>query len=158
RAGTPRRYWAGFAVVMGVTFLAVAGWSPLVRAVYSPPDPTLGMDPERQLLLMRSDPAGFLLVLWRTALRAGIHVGASLGRLGWRDPPLPAGVRVAEAALLVAVCAAEFGPWSGVTARQALVAAGVALLVALTVLVVMHIIWDVVGSTYVEVQGRHFIP
>jgi tetratricopeptide (TPR) repeat protein len=143
---------------MGVTFLAVAGWSPLVRAVYSPPDPALGMDPERQVLLMRSDPAGFLLVLWRTALRAGTHVGEYLGTLGWLDTPLPAGVLVAEAALLLAVCAAEFGPWSGVTARQALLAAGVALLVALTVLVVMHIIWDVVGSTYVEVQGRHFIP
>ncbi len=158
KLGGARRYAAALALVTGAALLAVAGWSLVVREIYSPPDARYGMDPAEQWRLMRQDPAGFLRVLLGTAQRAPVYGQEYLGWLGSLDTQLPVWLYLAEAALLVAVCAAEFGPCSGVTVRQALVAAGVVSLVTSSILVIIHLTWDTVGAPYVVVQGRYFIP
>jgi uncharacterized membrane protein len=152
------RYWIGFAVVMGATFLAVVAWALVVRDIYSPADPRFGMNPREQFRLMCSDPVEFLFVLFRTLQFVPLYWEEYLGYLGLVDLRLGVGVSVGEFALLIVVCARGFGPDSGITRRQALLAGGVALLVALTVLVVVHITWDRVGSSDISVQGRYFIP
>jgi Tfp pilus assembly protein PilF len=158
KLGGARRYAGGLVLVTGAALVAVGGWSFVVRDIYSPPDARYGMDPAEQWRLMRQDPAGFLRILLVTAKRARLYGQEYLGSLGYLDTQLPGWLYLAEAVLLVAVCAAEFGPWSGVTARQALVAVGVVSLVTLSVLVIIHLTWDPVGSPYVVVQGRYFIP
>jgi tetratricopeptide (TPR) repeat protein len=158
KLGGRGRYWAGLGLVLFVTALAVAGWAWVVRGIYSPPDLRFNVNPPEQLRLLCADPAEFLSVLLRTARRAPETGRGYLGWLGWLDTRMPDWVYLAEAALLVAVCVAEYGPGSGVTVRQALVAAGVAALAALVLLVIVRLTFHPVGAPYLSVQGRYFIP
>jgi hypothetical protein len=158
KLGGARRYGGGLAFVMAATLLAVSGWSLVVLNIYSPPDARYGMNPAEQWRLMRQDPLGFAGVLLKTAGSAPHYGEEYLGRLGWAETRLPNWVYLGEAALLLSVCAAGFGPRSGVTIRQALVAAGLALLMAVTILTIMHVTWDRVGADTVSLHGRYYIP
>ncbi len=158
RLGSRRRYWGGLALVMGATFLAVAAWAMVVRGIYSPSDTNKGIDPASQLRLMLMDPIEFVRVLWRTTAWAGMIAEQFVAWLGQLDTRLPRWIAPVEYVLLAVVCAREFGPRSGLSAREALVAAGVVVLVSLTLLVVVHATWDPVGGPLVAVQGRYFLP
>jgi uncharacterized membrane protein/tetratricopeptide (TPR) repeat protein len=158
KLGTRRSYLAAFALVLGVTFLAVAAWGSIVARIWSPADPTMGIDPGRQFAYLRANPVEFVRVLGRTAQGAVTFVQQYLGSPGWGELRLPTPAYVVELALLVALCLSDFGPGSGVTPRQAGVAAGVALAVCLTILVVMHLTWDAVGAEAISLHGRYFIP
>ncbi len=158
KLGGTRRYGGGLALVMAATLLAMFGWSLVVLHIYSPPDARYGMDPAAQWRLMRQDPLAFGGILLKTAKSAPHYGEEYLGRLGWAETRLPTWVYFGEAALLLVVCAAGFGPGSGVTVRQALVAAGLALLMAVTILTIMHVTWDRVGADTISLHGRYFIP
>jgi uncharacterized membrane protein/tetratricopeptide (TPR) repeat protein len=158
KSGGLFRHGAGLAAVMGATLLAVGGWGLVVREIYSPADPQFGMNPAEQFRLMCRQPGEFLLVVVRTLGYTPLFAEEFVGWLGFADIPMAGWVYVVALTFLVAVCAAEFGPGSGVTGRQALVAAGVTALVAFTVLVIMHLTWDAVGAPVVSLQGRYFIP
>jgi uncharacterized membrane protein/tetratricopeptide (TPR) repeat protein len=157
-AGSRLRYWGGLAVVMTATLLAVGSWGLVVRGIYSPADPKFGMDPAEQFRLMRQDPKEFLFVILRTARDSKLYVEEFIGWLGFADIRLPEWAYILGLAVLAGVFAAEFGSRSGVKGRQVLVAGGVAALVSLTVLVIMHLTWDPVGAKSVGLQGRYFIP
>jgi uncharacterized membrane protein/cytochrome c-type biogenesis protein CcmH/NrfG len=166
RMGTPRRYVAGFAVVLGATLLAVLTWSLVVRQIWSPADPKMGMDPGQQLRLMGSRPGEFAKVLLQTAKNGrpngtevlGPRVEEYLGKLGWAELRLTNWVYVPQLILLVVACVRDFGPRSGLKNWQALVAGGVALLVALTIAVIMHLTWDKLGAEAIALHGRYFMP
>jgi uncharacterized membrane protein/Tfp pilus assembly protein PilF len=155
KMGNWRRYVIGFAVVVGATFTALGSWALVVRSIYSPADPDFGMDPAQQIQLMRSDPLEFLRTIVRTGVYARHYAEEYFGWLGLIDLRLPTWVYIAEIALLVA---AFVGSTTRPTRRQALVAAAVAVLVSFTVLVVIHITWDAVGSDSIYIRGRYFIP
>jgi uncharacterized membrane protein len=152
------RYLTGFAVVMGATLLAVAAWGLVVRQIWSPADAKMGMNPDQQIRLMSSDPLEFVSVLYRTVKTGLPRVEEFVGKLGWAELRLTNWIYVPELILLTAICAWDFGPRAGLANRQVLVAAGVVLLVALTILVVMHITWDKVGAAVISLHGRYFIP
>jgi uncharacterized membrane protein len=158
KLGSPLRYYGGLALVVGATLLPVGSWSTVVRKIYSPTEPGLGMNPEQQFRLILADPVEFLFVLLRTTTFTRLYAEEFVGRLGFLDLRLPSWVYMVELSLLPILFATELGPRSGVKARQALVAAGVALVVTLTVLVVIHLTWDRVGARDVSLQGRYFIP
>jgi uncharacterized membrane protein len=156
--GGRRRWWVGFALFLGATLLAVCGWALVVRTIYSPADPRQGMDPSGQIVHMRSDPVEFLHTLGRTATNWQLFAEEFVGYLGLLDTPLPSWLHFAEFGLLIAVFLADYDPRAALTARQAALAALVALTVAFTVLVVIHITWDKLGARNIAVQGRYFIP
>jgi uncharacterized membrane protein/tetratricopeptide (TPR) repeat protein len=158
KANSRRGYWAGFAVVIGTTLLAVFAWGLVVRRIWSPADPSMGLDPGEQFRRMTSDPVDFARVLVRTAGNALVHVQEYVGLLGWAEVRLPTFVYGSECAVLALICLKEFGRGSGLSARQALVAAGVAGLVVLTIAVVIHLTWDKLGVRYIALHGRYFIP
>jgi tetratricopeptide (TPR) repeat protein len=158
RAASRRGYWAGFAVVMGSTFLAVLAWGLVVRRIWSPADPTMGLDPGEQLRRMIVDPVEFLRVLGRTAGNVRVHGREYVGQLGWAEVGLPTWVYVSEVVALTLICVKEFGRGSGLSAAQALVAAGVSALVVLTIAMVIHLTWDTPGVPYIALHGRYFIP
>jgi uncharacterized membrane protein len=158
RLGSRRRYLASLAAVMAATFLAVAAWSLVVRHIWSPADPAMGMDPGEQFRGMLAHPVAFLRVLVATASYAPDCIEEYVGLLGWAEVHLPVAVCVTEVGLLILVCACEFGPRSGATAKQAFIAAAVAALVALTVAIVIHLTWDKVGAAAISWHGRYFIP
>jgi tetratricopeptide (TPR) repeat protein len=158
RMGTWRRYVAGFASVCGVTLLCVMAWGLVMRSTYSPPDPAMDIDAAERLRSILRDPIGFFGVLLRTAGRWQFILEQYLGFLGVFDARLPRWLWLSELAVLTLVCARDFGPASGVTVRQALVAAGVAVAVCFTVLVVVYATWDRPGAPWIAVQGRYFIP
>jgi uncharacterized membrane protein len=158
KLGTRQRYLRGFVVVMGATVLAVAAWGLVVRQIWSPADAKMGMNPEQQFRLMASNPLEFVSVLYRTA-RAGVpRLEEYVGKLGWAELRLTDWVYLPELILLAAVSVRDFGPRAGLTNRHALVAAGVVLLVSLTIAVVMHLTWDKVGAAAIALHGRYFIP
>jgi hypothetical protein len=59
---------------------------------------------------------------------------------------------------IVTVSVGDFGSRVRISTRQALLGAGIALLVGFTVLLIIHLTWDAVGSPYIDLQGRYFIP
>jgi uncharacterized membrane protein len=156
--GGVSRYLTRGAVVIGACLLAVAGWSYVVRGIYSPADPNVGMNPAEQLRMMRQDPLEFLHTLARTAPWMPLYAEEFVGRLGLIDIRLPGWVYTLELALLLTVAISEFGVRPGLLARQVVVAAGVLCTVLLTVLTVMHLTWDKVGAKNISLQGRYFIP
>jgi uncharacterized membrane protein len=157
KAGSVRQYLVGLVTVMASTMLAVAAWGLVVRRIWSPADPAMGMDPGEQLRGMLAHPFEFVRVLLTTSYYAGDRVEEYIGLLGWTDVRLPTGVYIGEIALLCLVCIREFGPNAGASTRQVLVAGGVALLVVLTVAVVIHLTWDKVGAAAISWHGRYFI-
>jgi uncharacterized membrane protein/Tfp pilus assembly protein PilF len=158
KLGGARRYWMGLALIQGMTFLAVAGWALVVRRIYSPADASFGMNPEEQIRGMAADPLGFARAIWETILHFQLYGEEYLGWLGLADLRLPVAVYFVEIALILLVFLGSFDETRPLTNRQALVAAGVAALVSLTVLVVIHITWDAVGAKSIGLQGRYFIP
>jgi Tfp pilus assembly protein PilF len=158
KVGGRRRYLMGFVLVLGATFAAVGSWAFVVRAIYSPADLEYGMNPEQQIRLMRSHPLEFLAAIARTATYAPMYAEEYIGWLGLIDLRLPIPVYIAEIALLIAVFIGSYHSAARLTVRQTIVAVGVVLLVVLTVLVVIHITWDAVGSESIYIRGRYFIP
>jgi uncharacterized membrane protein len=158
KMGGWRRYVTGFAIVLGATFAALGSWAFVVRAIYSPADLSFGMNPQKQIELMRSDPVEFLRVIARTGIYTREYAQEYIGWLGLIDLRLPVPLYIAEIALLTAVFLATYDPAAPVTTRQALIAAGVAGLVTLTLMVIIHITWDEVGSQSIYLRGRYFIP
>jgi uncharacterized membrane protein len=156
--GGRRRWWAGFLLFAGATFLAVAGWALVVRNTYSPPDLSQGMDPAGQVRLMCSSPGGFLLVLGRTAANWQLFAEEYVGYLGLLDTRLPPWLHVLEFALLLVVFLGDYDPRSALSVRQAWLAAAVALAVGLAVLAIIHVTWDKLGALSIAAQGRYFIP
>jgi uncharacterized membrane protein len=156
--GSSRRYWLCFAIVQAATVGAVLVWAAVVRDIYSPSDLSYGMNPRAQIRLMLADPLEALLVLLRTTRYAEFYGEEYLGWLGRVGLRMPTLVYLIEVGLLAVVFIGTYDSEKGPTTRQALVAAGVAFLVTLTVLVVIHITWDAVGSSSVALQGRYFIP
>jgi uncharacterized membrane protein len=152
------RYLAGFALVNGATFLAAAGWSLVVRDIYSPADMRFGMNPREQINLMFSEPSTFFLAVVETAKHAEFLCEEYLGWLGLVDLRLPLALYIVEFAFLAAVFLGDKETRVSLSLGQACVAAAVASLVSLTVLVVIHITWDAVGAKAISIQGRYFIP
>jgi uncharacterized membrane protein len=153
-----RRYVTGAAIVLGATFAALGSWAFVVRAIYSPADLSFGMNPEQQIALMRADPLEFLRTIARTAVYTPEYAQEYIGWLGLIDLRLPVPLYIAEIALLVGVFLASYDPAAQLTTRQALIAAGVTVLVTLTLVVIIHITWDAVGSESIFLRGRYFIP
>jgi uncharacterized membrane protein/Tfp pilus assembly protein PilF len=158
KLGSRRRYWLGFAAVVLATAAPIFAWSSLVRGVYSKPDLRFGMDAPEQLRRMMSLHPEFGRQLLATAGRARIYGEEYLGFLGWLDTRMPNWFYFAELALLLIACLSDPGARSRMTGRQALLAAGIALLVCGTVLLIVHVMWDRVGTPYIVAQGRYFIP
>ncbi len=158
KLGSPRRYLAGLALVMGATLLAVAGWAFVVRGIYSSPDLSFDINPAQRLREIYATPAHFLGVLGRSALHAPTYAKEYLGYLGWIDTELPLSIYLGELALLLVVFLSDFGARCGLSTRQAAIAAGVAALVTLAVTVIIHVTWDIPQAPYVAMQGRLFIP
>jgi uncharacterized membrane protein/tetratricopeptide (TPR) repeat protein len=158
KAITRRGYWTGFVAVMGATLLAVLVWGLVVRQIWSPADPGMGLDPGEQFRRLVSNPVEFARVLLRTAADVQLHLEEYVGMLGWAEVRLPTWVYVVEVTALALLCVKEFGRGSGLSTRQALVAAAVAGLVALTIAVVIHLTWDRLGVSFIALHGRYFIP
>ncbi len=158
RLGTKWRYWAGFAAVNGATFLTVLGWSLVVRDIYSPADARFGMNPREQIDLMLAEPWKFLLAIRNTATFSEFLGEQYLGWLGLIEIRLPVAVYILQVILLCVAFVAGDDSRSGPTLSQALLAIAVALAVTLTLLVVIHVTWDRVGSEVINLYGRYFIP
>ena len=152
------RYWTGFGVVMSATFMAVACWSLVVREIYSPADLRFGINPREQLRLMASNPGEFVLAIFRTLGFLPHYVEGYLGNLGMLDLRLGIVAEVCQLLLLMVICFVEFGPTAGITLGQAWVAGAVALAVTLSIMVIVHLTWDDLGSRDISIQGRYFIP
>jgi uncharacterized membrane protein len=157
RLGTPGRYCRSLAAVMGATLLAAVAWGRAVRATWSPPDPTRGVDPAQQLTGMLADPLETLYMFGRTVTWWALYAQEFVGRLGWLDVVFPVWVYAAALLFLTFVCIAEFGPKSGLSAWQRGVAASVAALVYLTVVVAIYVACDPVKAPFPRLQGRYFI-
>jgi uncharacterized membrane protein len=156
--GGRRRWWVGFGIFLGATFLAVCGWALVVRSIYSPSDPREKMDPAAQILDMRTHPLEFVYTVGRTAALWRMFAEEYVGWLGTLDVRLPVWLHCAEYAFLIVVFLADYDPRKALTVSQALLAAAVALVVAFTLLVIIHITWDRPGNPQVGLQGRYFIP
>src|SRR5262249_7358740 len=81
---------AAFAAATSGAGVAAAGaWSLAIRAIYPPFHSAGGLDPERQLSLLRADPLGALRVFASFYARAAPSLANQyVGKLGWIDTPL----------------------------------------------------------------------
>ena len=157
KLGSYRRYLAGFALLMGATLLPVLIWSFVIRSVYSKPDLHYNINPREQIerLFTQGDETARLIS--GTYDRKWIYGEQYLGFLGWLDTQLPTPIYFVELTFLIVVCLVDINP-SKVSGRVALIAALVAVIVAFSVLFVIHVTWDAIGAPFIAVQGRHFIP
>jgi uncharacterized membrane protein len=158
RFGSRFRYWVTLTAALAATLVAVGAWGGVVREVYSRSDPQFGMNPPEQFRAMREHPLEFLSTLLHTSRSAVLYAEEFVGWLGYADLRLATPVYLVELIVLVTAAALGFGPRSGVGVRQASVAAGVAVLIAFTLAVIVHITWDAVGASTIGLQGRYFIP
>jgi tetratricopeptide (TPR) repeat protein len=157
--GGRKRYRAVFALLIGCEILAAGGWALVVRDVYSPVVPGK-IDPAAQLRHMVEHPRGFLLAVLRSStVEVPGTLREYLGLLGVLDTPLSNSLLLLQGLVLVLTALMAFGPPGTVTGRQTLVALTTALVTYLSILTVIHITWDAVGSTdSIDVQGRYYIP
>jgi uncharacterized membrane protein len=159
KLGTGRAYAAGLAVVMASTLAAAAAWGFVARNGYPAPDPTLGVDPAKQVRWILAHPLGYLRTLAETAKSSRLYVEEYVGWLGYANLRLQGWLYVAEIALLVTAFLVDRGLRETVTARQALVAGALALLVGLTVVTAMDVAFNPVGAGNISgIQGRYFAP
>jgi uncharacterized membrane protein len=158
KLGGGLRYGLGLAGVMTASLLPVLAWGVVVRNVYSPPDLLFGMDPLEQFRRMINNEEDISGLLLRTAQRWRSYGEEYVGFLGWLDTRMPTWLYFVQLALLAAVSAFDRDQAPRLSGRQAALAGGVVLLVGATVLLIMHLTWDPVGTPYIVVQGRYFIP
>ena len=156
RLGASRSYWIGFSVVMGATFLSVSTWAIILRGIYSPADAMVGMDPYLQLHFILTHPLEFAGAVLRTVSQAPMYLQQYIGVLGWLDTRLPRWLVIAELILIAVVC------WQDTSLHlrfaQCLSAIGIATVVCATVMVIIYVTWEPVGSGVIHLQGRYFIP
>jgi hypothetical protein len=157
---TRLRYVLALGIVMAVTLLPVLVWGVVVRSVYSPPEvgPGIQIDPAEQLQRIISGKEDVRSLLFHTAQRWQSYGEEFLGFLGRLDTRLPDWVYVVQLGLLLIVSAVDCKSAPRLTGRQAALAGGIFLLVGLTVLFILHLTWDRIGSPYIVFQGRYFIP
>jgi uncharacterized membrane protein len=159
KLGSRRVYAAGFVVVMGATLVAAAGWGVITRNSYVPPDPRLGVAPGKHIVWILSHPLEFAQTLLRTGASLPLFFEEFVGWLGYTNLRLYGWLYIAELILLLFAFAADRELATKVSARQALLAVTVALLVAVTVLAVVDVAFNPVGASVISgVQGRYFIP
>lgn len=156
KLATQRSYWTGFVAVLGVTFLSVLTWGVILRGIYSPADTMVGMDPRQQLHFIITHPAEFGRALLRTVAQAPMYLQQYIGVLGWLDTRLPRWVVAAEIIVIAIIGLADTS--LHLTFKQCLRAVGIATLVSATVMVIIYVTWEPVGSDIIHLQGRYFIP
>lgn len=156
RLATRSQYWLGFGMVIGATFLSVSAWAIVLRGIYSPADTVVGMDPHLQIQFIITHPLEFLRAVLRTLGQAPMYLHQYIGVLGWLDTRLPRWVVVAEIIVIAVVCLADTSHYLKVW--QCLSAVGIAMLVGATVMVIIYLTWEPVGSGVIHLQGRYFIP
>jgi uncharacterized membrane protein len=159
KLGTGRAYAAGLAVVMGSTLAAAAVWGSVALHGHPALDPSLGIDPANQVRWMAAHPLGCLRTLAEAAKSSRVHFEEYVGWLGYTNLRLQGWLYVAELVLLVTAFVVDSGLPGAVTARQAIVAGAVALLVGLTVVTAVYVAFNKVGSGNIwGIQGRYFAP
>lgn len=153
---TRRGYWFGFVLVVGATFLSVLTWAIVLRGIYSPADTMVGMDPRLQIDFILAHPFEFAQAIFRTMGQSPMYLHQYIGVLGWLDTRLPRWLVVAEIAVIAIVCLADTSLHLRIW--QCLCAVSIAVLVGLTVVVIIYVTWEPVGSGVIHLQGRYFIP
>jgi uncharacterized membrane protein/Tfp pilus assembly protein PilF len=159
RLNSRKRYAAVFALLLGCELLVAAAWALIVRDVYTPVVPGK-IDPQAQLHGMIAHPQDFLRAVVRSSTRdAPGTLREYLGVLGTLDTPLSDWLLVVLGVILVVTALAAFRPPGTISGRQALVALLAALVTYLSLLTVIHLTWDAVGTAKsIDVQGRYYIP
>jgi uncharacterized membrane protein len=160
KLGTWLRYILVLGTVMVATLLPLLVWGVIVRSVYSPPEvgPGFRIDPAEQFQRMITNKEDVLGLLRHTAQRWQSYGEEYLGFLGRLDTRLPDWVYLVQLGLLLIVSAVDRDSAPCLTGRQNALAGGIFLLVGLTVLFILHLTWDRIGSPYIVFQGRYFIP
>ncbi len=156
RLGTSRSYWSGFIAVMGATFLSVAAWAIILRGIYSPADVMVGMDPHLQVHFILTHPFEFAGAVLRTVSQAPMYLQQYIGVLGWLDTRLPRWLVIAELIVIAVVCLQDTS--RHLRLAQCLNAIGIATVVSATVMVIIYVTWEPVGSGVIHLQGRYFVP
>jgi uncharacterized membrane protein len=157
---TRLRYVLALGMVMAVTLLPVLAWGVVVRSVYSPPEVGAGIqiDPTEQFQRMISGKEDVRSLLIHTGQRWQSYGEEFLGFLGRLDTRLPDWVYGVQLGLLVIVSAVDSKSAPRLTGPQVALAGGVFLLAGVTVLFILHLTWDRIGTPYIVFQGRYFIP
>lgn len=161
RMGNRAQYWRGFAIVMGATALSVLAWSLFVRGTYSPanPDPNAGIDAQRQLRLIFSEPEAFFTALEVTLAQTPNYIRQFTGVLGFLDTSLPFWILVIEWLIMLIVLVDNAAPRDLINRKQAFLSLAIAYLEISMITVAIYLTWERVGATTViGIQGRYFIP
>lgn len=159
--GSPgRRPWREVALIIGISWAAMLGWSLTVSGMYVIANPAPGIDPAGQRAWIQAHPLRFTAILWHTFLTYWYSiVYSAVGVLGWLDTMLSATyVKYFYAFALVSGVVAE--PRA---ARPGWAARGLAALLAISTYVLMSLIsyltWTPVGAPLIDgLQGRYFLP
>ena len=146
--------WAAAALVPGLL------WSAYVARLA--PGPLIaGADPAAQLRWIAENPGGFAGVLLGSLAEARrVWMATFVGVLGHADTWLPRWLYTLYPLVLVAVGIADGGPGSPLrgAGRRALALAAAASC-ALGALVLGYVLWNEVGSRWIQgFQGRYFTP
>ena len=155
--------WRKAAVALGTlgSSLAAAGaWSLAIRNIYPPFHSAGGLDPEKQLSILRSDPIGALEVFASFYFRAAPSLANQyVGKLGWIDTHLPRVFVVAFLASLLVVAATCGCEGPSVRRAQRLVLFGVLAASLLWMTALLYVVFTPPGAPYVgSTQGRYFLP
>lgn len=79
-----------------------------------------------------------------------------IGVLGWLDTRLPRWLVIAELIVIAVVCLQDTS--RHLRLAQCLNAIGIATVVSATVMVIIYVTWEPVGSGVIHLQGRYFVP
>lgn len=158
-SGPGDRPWRDAVLVMGVSWIALLGWTVAMSHLYVPAHPFIAVDPRAQLEHVLAHPGQFAATTCRTlALHWSFYYQSAVGMLGWLDTKLaPRYIDTFYVIVLLSGAVSE-DPRRHATWRERVLAA---LLIAATYVLlalIMHLTWNRVGGTIVEgLQGRYFL-
>jgi uncharacterized membrane protein len=160
RRGPAGRPWREMGIVIGVSWVALLGWTLLASHLYVPANPLVTVEPRAQLEHVLGDPVRFLGVVRHTIeVKWQFYARSAVGMLGWLDTHLRSAY--IDGFFLVLVLSGLV-PEPGLvdaTWRERLVAAALIGVSYLLLAFIMYLTWTAPGADVIEgVQGRYFLP